>query len=275
MKPQLFWFVALALLVAAPSYAGERPVCDTGSFVVEGNPIRTRSGGETTDRIELGDGEIRVESLGTTKLRVRGKKDGTLVRARFGKPRRGETAFNRPGFSNQLAAWSWNVLMGLVGYSGGGGERPFHLRAWISPDCSTMEGVVRHGRTERVFAAHAPAPLPDPACLTVWIPVCGDDGATYSNACYAAQAGAEVAYEGECAAECGTIVGIPCGEGEFCEMPDDTCSSADLGGTCVAVPQICTHQYDPVCGCDNVTYPNDCERRAALVNKGHDGACAQ
>jgi hypothetical protein len=41
-------------------------------------------------------------------------------------------------------------------------------------------------------------------------------------------------------------------------MPDDSCSSADLGGTCVVIPEVCTQQVDPVCGCDGVTYSNSC-----------------
>jgi len=40
-------------------------------------------------------------------------------------------------------------------------------------------------------------------CLDVWIPVCGCDGQTYSNSCYAHRSGVNVAHEGGCNGEGG------------------------------------------------------------------------
>jgi len=47
-------------------------------------------------------------------------------------------------------------------------------------------------------------------CITLWDPVCGKDGKTYSNSCFAKLAGAEVDYKGECKEkECQTDADCP------------------------------------------------------------------
>lgn len=38
---------------------------------------------------------------------------------------------------------------------------------------------------------------------------------------------------------------------------------------------MCTQQYDPVCGCNNVTYPNGCHARNAGVLKTTPGKCGE
>jgi hypothetical protein len=111
------------------------------------------------------------------------------------------------------------------------------------------------------------------ACPDVVAPVCGCDGVTYSNACDAEAAGTSIAAEGECPPVCGGLGGIQCAETEFCDVPAGFCGVLDLGGRCVPVTPACPEFYQPVCGCDGVTYANDCFRQAARAQKDHDGAC--
>jgi len=79
---------------------------------------------------------------------------------------------------------------------------------------------------------------------------------------------------------CGTIVGLACGDGMFCEFAAGECETADSAGVCVQVPAMCTKQWEPVCSCPDATHStgrthgNDCERRASLEQKAHDGECA-
>lgn len=73
---------------------------------------------------------------------------------------------------------------------------------------------------------------------------------------------------------CGGIAGLWCRAVQFCEQRAGQCDDiADATGTCVEKPVVCPDDKGPVCGCNNVTYRNECYRRAAGVSKLHAGAC--
>lgn len=64
-----------------------------------------------------------------------------------------------------------------------------------------------------------------------------------------------------------------CGPARFCSARVGHCPDKRQFGRCEQRPQACYKIYAPVCGCDGVTYGNDCEAHAAGVSIEKRGAC--
>ncbi len=114
-------------------------------------------------------------------------------------------------------------------------------------------------------------------CGWLWDPECGCDGHTYANVCERMTAGAWLDHRGECGPPCGHPGDPPCTGEAFCEIPTGMCEDAPgMGGECVPVPADCSaFEEMPVCGCDMVTYGNDCLRKRARVQLAWRGPCGE
>lgn len=104
------------------------------------------------------------------------------------------------------------------------------------------------------------------ACGEIYAPVCGCDGQTYENACGARDNDVGIASLGRCAAS-------PCETNDDCAA-GESCNKEGCGteGTCANVMP-CDGVYDPVCGCDGLTYGNSCEALGVGVGVSSAGEC--
>jgi hypothetical protein len=65
-----------------------------------------------------------------------------------------------------------------------------------------------------------------------------------------------------------------CQTGEFCRRTIvDMCGAADAPGICTPIPEACTMDYNPVCGCDDKTYSNECAANSNSVSAAYTGEC--
>ena len=72
---------------------------------------------------------------------------------------------------------------------------------------------------------------------------------------------------------CGGAQGIQCVSGVFCNFPVGDCGSGNAFGVCTERPTVCTFDFNPVCGCNGMTYSNACAAASAGFSVRFTGSC--
>ena len=118
--------------------------------------------------------------------------------------------------------------------------------------------------------------IPDAPSSVIDAPIATDEDApgVASDAPGADAPSARVDAQGMVSLSCGGRGGAFCGRGQFCNIPpENICGAADGPGVCTDIPELCSRELNPQCGCDGNTYGNPCMAAMAGVSIASRGAC--
>jgi len=75
---------------------------------------------------------------------------------------------------------------------------------------------------------------------------------------------------------CGSRGLAPCPDDSFCIYPPEAdCGRDDAPGYCAVLTDVlCSEDWNPVCGCDGVTYSNACVAQQGQASVDYEGECA-
>lgn len=157
-------------------------------------------------------------------------------------------------------AWVLCAVFAVTACDTGAGRIDEACRS--NDDCETTElcatGICEGGLGQCIAI---PETCPDTVSL-----VCGCDGRTYENECLAQQARVRLATS----RACNCADDSECVDGQFC-AGETSCS---LPGSCLPKPDECDpSDTQRVCGCDGVSYDNECSAFQAGTRVSALGDC--
>lgn len=149
----------------------------------------------------------------------------------------------------------------------GSGLRAHHATSGI-PDCYTCHTTDQPPQPESVM------PLWYGGSVSIITDPCNSDGSeNWTTDALGLDNDGDGLYDGA-DPDCGNYTicasNSDCQATEFCKKAEGDCQGL---GVCQPKPELCTILVDPICGCDGVTYSNECESDLAGVSIAHPGEC--